>query len=130
MKPGLSVLVIDDEAVVARSCERILSGEGVEVVSVDRGQAGLEALEARPFDAVLLDLKMPGIGGLDVVTLIRERRPDLPVLVMTGYGTMTTRLESIVRGASGWIEKPFGPEELLEVLRAALGPLDDETANA
>jgi CheY-like chemotaxis protein len=115
------VLIVDDEAVIRRACERILAEEGHSVELVRRGEEALSALAAGRFDAVVLDLKMPGLGGQETLRKIRETWRDLPVVVITGYATTVTKRECVEGGAAVWLPKPFDPEQLLEALGRAIG---------
>jgi CheY-like chemotaxis protein/ferredoxin len=128
-RPNASILVVDDESVVRRSCERVLSREGTHVSSAGDATNGLAKLRSEPFDVVLLDLKMPGIGGIDLLKAIRKERPEIIVVIITGYPTASTAVEALKLGAFDYILKPFSPEELsavvmkaLEHKRAGVGP--------
>ena len=115
----MRVLVVDDEQTVRHSCERILDAEGHGVISVERGEDGLERLVNEEFDIVLLDLMMPGMGGLEALRLLRTMDEKIPVVVMTGYATPEVEDECRELGASVWLPKPFGPDELLASIHEA-----------
>jgi CheY-like chemotaxis protein len=112
--------VIDDEGTVRRSCERILAAEGHEVVLTTQGDEGLIRLAKEEFDAVLLDLMMPGVGGLETLRLFRQWGKDTPVVIITGYATPEVEAECRESGATAWLPKPFGPDELLAALAEAM----------
>jgi len=114
------VLVIDDEAIVRVSCQRVLAPAGYEVVLTSRGDEAIELLEKERFDLVLTDLKMPDMDGLEVLKVIKERWPDIQVVIITGYGTISTAVQAIKKGAYEYIEKPFTPEDILDVVTKAL----------
>ncbi len=114
------VLVIDDEAIVRVSCERVLKPEGFEVVVTSRGDEAIDFLEKEPYDVVLTDLKMPDMDGLEVLKIIKERWPDIQVIIITGYGTISTAVQAIKMGAYEYIEKPFTPQDILEVVEKAI----------
>ena len=116
------VLVIDDEAVIREGCERILSREGLEVITASGGEEGLEAIEgaSRSIDAVLLDLKMPGLSGMEVLERALQIEPSLPLIVITGYATVDSAVEAMKKGAYDFIPKPFTPDQLRLVVRRAL----------
>jgi DNA-binding NtrC family response regulator len=114
------VLVIDDEAIVRVSCERVLKPEGFDVVVTSRGDEAIDFLEKEPYDVVLTDLKMPDMDGLEVLKIIKERWPDIQVIIITGYGTISTAVQAIKMGAYEYIEKPFTPQDILEVVEKAI----------
>ncbi len=113
------ILVIDDEAIVRTSCKRALEPEGYEVELADSGLAGIECLEKDPFNIILLDLKMPDMGGIEVLKVVMERWPDIKVIIVTGYSTVETAVEALRLGAFNHIEKPFTPESLLAAIKEA-----------
>jgi two-component system nitrogen regulation response regulator NtrX len=114
------VLVVDDEAGVRASLAGILGDEGYAVSTVESGEAALEALEARRFDLVLLDVWLPGQDGLEVLRRIRERDAELPVVVISGHGTIETAVKAVRLGAQDFVEKPLSLEKTLVVVRNAL----------
>ena len=115
------ILVIDDEAIVRVSCERMLRPEGYDVVVTPKGTDAIELLEREKFDLVLTDLKMPDMDGLEVLKHIKEKWPEIIVIIITGYGTISTAVQAIKMGAYEYIEKPFTPEDILNAVRKALG---------
>jgi two-component system nitrogen regulation response regulator NtrX len=114
------VLVVDDEAGVRGSLVGILGDEGYAVEAVDSGEAALEALEARRFDLVLLDVWLPGQDGLEVLRRIRERSAELPVVVISGHGTIETAVKAVRLGAQDFVEKPLSLEKTVLAVRNAL----------
>jgi PAS domain S-box-containing protein len=116
-----TVLVVDDEAGVLEIAAEMLQRLGLEVHTAVDGLAGLEFLHARgdEIDLVLLDLTMPGLGGMEVLQQIERTRPDLPVVLMSGYNQSYSAQGSIDRIA-GFLQKPFSREQLERVLRSAL----------
>ncbi len=122
MKPisdGL-ILVIDDETGVTRLCERFLSRAGFTVITANDPRAGLPILESQPIDLLLADIRMPEIDGFQLMSKAREFRPDLAVVIMTGYGTVETAVESLHQGADGMVLKPFSGAELVQTIQRAL----------
>ena len=115
----MRVLVVDDECAVRRSCERILEEEGLEVACVTRGEESLLIIADGEIDIVILDMMMPGVGGMETLRHIRGRWPDLPVVAISGYATLDIKRKCRELGASAWLEKPFGPDELLAALTEA-----------
>lgn len=117
MSGKIKILIIDDEQVVCDSCERFLSEEGYEVETALNGKEGIGLIEGGDFDIVISDLKMPGVSGMDVLDYVRDNRPDVQVIMITGYSTIANAVESIKKGAADYIPKPFTPDELLSVVR-------------
>lgn len=114
------VLVIDDEDVVLDSCRRILEKEGIRTITAINGEEGLQRVrESRP-DLVFVDLKMPGISGLEVIGGIREIDPSIVVIVITGYSTVASAVDSLKSGAYDFLPKPFTPEEFRLIVRRGL----------
>lgn len=111
------VLVIDDEMIVRTSSKRTLVPEGYDVTLAESGRAGIEILERETFDVILLDLKMPDMGGIDVLKVIMERWPGTKVIIVTGYSTVDTAVEALRLGAFNHIEKPFTPDSLLAAVK-------------
>lgn len=114
------ILVVDDEAVVCKSCERILSPEGYEVETALSGQEALDKLSQGLFDIVITDLKMPGMDGMELLAKIREKDPEMIIIMITGYSTVQTAVQAMKMGALDYIPKPFTPEELIVVVEKAL----------
>lgn len=114
------VLVVDDEPVITKSCERILRHQGMEVEVATSGYDGLELTEKNKFDAVLLDLKMPNIGGMEVLRRVKEVQPEAIVIIITGYPSLGTAVEAMKLGAFDYVVKPFRPTELTEAVKKAL----------
>jgi DNA-binding NtrC family response regulator len=120
MRTKAQVLVIDDDAVVGRSFDRVLSEKGYDVDTALSGEKGLEDIEARNYDVVFTDIKMPGIDGIEVAEKIRKKCPWTPVVVITGYGTTENEAKASVLGVSGFVRKPLTPEMIESVTRKAL----------
>jgi len=116
------ILVIDDEAVMRDGCYRILAKEGCEVLTAANGEEGLAAIKGDPqgIAVVLLDLKMPGMGGMEVLEAAREVNPALLIVVITGYATVDSAVEAMKKGAYDFIAKPFTPDQLRLVVNRAL----------
>jgi len=117
---GEKILVVDDEPGVRAALEGILTDEGFEVVAADSGEAGLETVERERFDAVLLDVWLPGIDGLETLKLLRDRRCDAEVVMISGHGNIETAVRATKLGAFDFVEKPLSLEKTLLVLRNAL----------
>ncbi len=115
-----SILVVDDEAGVRASLAGILGDEGYAVHAVETGEAALAALAARRFDLVLLDVWLPGRDGLEVLGRIRETDAELPVVVISGHGTIETAVKAVRLGAQDFVEKPLSLEKTLLAVKNAL----------
>jgi PAS domain S-box-containing protein len=120
MSEGKNILVVDDEQVIRDGCQRILSKRGCEVVQARDGQEGLECLKKDHFDIMLLDLKMPGLTGSEVLEKSKQIDPDLLVIIITGYATVESAVEAMKIGAYDFISKPFNPDQLTIVVNRAL----------
>ncbi|MBI3493980.1 MAG: sigma-54-dependent Fis family transcriptional regulator, partial [Acidobacteria bacterium] len=122
------ILVIDDEAAIRDSLRMTLEYEGYECIGAATGQEGLALVERETPDLVLLDVKMPGMDGLEVLDRLRNMNETLPVVVVSGHGSISTAVEATKKGAFDFIEKPFASERVLVSLRNALdqGRLRDE----
>ena len=118
------VLVIDDDAVVGRSFDRVLTGKGYEVSTALSGEEALKTMNEADFDVVFTDIKMPGMDGLEVAERIRARCPWTPVVVITGYGTTENEARASVLGVSGFIRKPLTPEIIESVTLKAVHEAD------
>src|SRR3989454_1558997 len=118
--PKSRILVIDDEAAIRDSLRLTLEYEGYEFVGAATGQEGLALAEREGPDLVLLDVKMPGMDGLEVLERLRTMNDSLPVVVVSGHGTISTAVEATKKGAFDFIEKPFASERVLVSLRNAL----------
>jgi two-component system nitrogen regulation response regulator NtrX len=115
-----SILVVDDEPAIRESLRMILEFEGFEVAEARHGAEALALMAERQPDAVILDVKLPEIDGLGVLLAMRERGLELPVVVISGHGDMSTAVEAARRGAFDFLEKPLQRDRLLITLRNAL----------
>jgi two-component system nitrogen regulation response regulator NtrX len=118
--PKSRILVIDDEAAIRDSLRMTLEYEGYDFVAAATGQEGLALAERDAPDLVILDVKMPGMDGLEVLDRLRSMNETLPVVVISGHGTISTAVEATKKGAFDFIEKPFASERVLVSLRNAL----------
>jgi two-component system, OmpR family, response regulator len=116
---ALRVLIVDDDARLFELLDSYLTQNGILAESARDGQTGLALLDAGGFDAVLLDIMMPGLDGLSVLRKIRDRG-DLPVIMLTAKGDETDRVVGLELGADDYLPKPFSPRELLARLRAVV----------
>src|SRR3954466_13235898 len=118
--PKSRILVIDDEVAIRESLRMTLEYEGYECILAATGQEALSLAERETPDLVLLDVKMPGMDGIDVLERLRRMNEALPVVVVSGHGTISTAVEATKKGAFDFIEKPFASERVLVSLRNAL----------
>jgi two-component system nitrogen regulation response regulator NtrX len=115
-----TILVVDDEQSVRDSLKMVLEFESYDVQFAENGQAALRQLAAAPVDLVLLDVKMAGMDGLEVLQRLREKRIDLPVIMISGHGTIETAVEATKLGAFDFLPKPLDRDKLLVTVRNAL----------
>ncbi len=114
------ILVVDDERSVLAAFHEILKDRGHEVVTATRGEEALDAIQARDFELVVMDVHLPGISGLEALRRIKSLRPKLPIIMMTGRGTMNTAIEATKTGAFDYHLKPLDPAEILRTIDKAL----------
>src|ERR1700674_3617220 len=124
-----SILIIDDEAAIRESLETLLEFEGYSVESAETGEQGLTKIGQRPFDLVLLDFALPDRNGLEVLADIRERDPQLAVIVITAYVTVDNAVRVIQNGATNFIQKPWDNEKLLADVRGVVARQKAEEEN-
>ncbi|MCJ8500239.1 CBS domain-containing protein [Desulfatitalea alkaliphila] len=105
MTKGIRILMVDDEAQFRATTQKILQKKGFETIMAATGEEALEQLTEKP-DVVVLDVKMPGMDGHEVLRKIKERQPDLPVIMLTGHGKMPSAKEALAQGAFDYLSKP------------------------
>lgn len=110
------ILIIDDEEIIHSSIKKVLRRIDCDVVSVLNGNDGLELMAKESFDLVLQDLILPGEDGLELLKKIKEKKPDLPVIVISGYGTVQSAVKAMKFGAVDFLAKPFRSEELCKIV--------------
>jgi two-component system KDP operon response regulator KdpE len=115
-----TVLIVDDERSIRASLRTILSSLGFEIVEAARGEEALELVRTARLDAVLLDLNMPGMGGVEACRGIRSLAPRLPILILTVQGAEDRKVEALDAGADDYITKPFQLRELTARIRSAV----------
>ncbi len=120
MLPTGKILVVDDELAVRYFLDKTLTRDGYRVVAVESGEAALERLAAEEFDLVLLDLKMKGISGVEVLTALRRNWPETPAIVLTAHASLETAVEAVRQGAHDYLFKPCKTIDLRESIRTAL----------
>ena len=114
------ILVVDDEVVVGNSIRKILEPRGYHVEHAETPQGALNTLSEKSVDIILLDLRIPGVKGLELLEAITNKYPTIPVVMITGYATVKTAVESIKLGATDYVPKPFTPGEIHEAVERGL----------
>lgn len=115
-----TVLIVDDERSIRLSLRTILTGLGFMIVEAARGEEALALIRTAQFDAVLLDINMPGMGGVEVCRMMRKKSARLPIIMLTVQGSEDRKVEALDAGADDYITKPFQLRELIARLRAAV----------
>src|SRR5580658_9634008 len=118
MKPR--ILLIEDDASIAASLQKVLRAEGYDVAVCARGDEGLERAQAQFHDVVVTDLRLPGLGGLELVGRLHAAKPKQPIILMTAHGTTETAIEATKLGACDYLLKPFEADELLDMVATAV----------
>ena len=125
MVAARKVLVVDDEPLVTMGCSRILGEVGYEVDIACNGQEGLSRAFGERFDLVVTDLRLPDLDGMELVRALRKQRPGTAVIIITGYGSVPSAVEAVKLGVADYVEKPFTPRQIADVVdRALTGPED------
>jgi nitrogen regulation protein NR(I) len=114
------ILIVDDDAQLRQSFEKLLKGEGHAVRTAPSGEAGLAAVTAQVPDLVIMDVRMPGMSGLETFAAIREIEPKLPVIIMTAFGTTETAIQATKMGAFDYVLKPFDVPDILALIEQAI----------
>jgi len=116
----MRILVVDDEDIVLESCQAVFELEGFEALLVPSADKALGAMKNNDFDLLLVDVKMPKKDGMYLMQEVKKQRPDIPIIVMSGYYTTETIQEAIRMGAATFIAKPFEPDELVKIVRQVI----------
>jgi len=119
MNDTTTILVADDERAIREGCHRVLTSQGYQVLSAENGQVALDTLTRNSVDILLLDLKMPVMGGEEVLGVVRQDYPRIPVIIITGHGTVDTAVECMKKGAYDFVTKPFQLDPFLLIVRRA-----------
>ncbi len=114
------ILIIDDEESIRDSCHQVLSKEGHRVDTAENGMIGLEKIETFKPDLILVDLKMPGINGMEVLEKVHVIDPTIVAVVITGYANLESAIDAFKRGAYDFLPKPFTPDELRIIIKRGL----------
>lgn len=118
--PKAKILAVDDEAIVLDSFRKILVLGGYAIDTVEKGQEALGLVQKRDYDFVFVDLKMPDMNGIEVTKSVKHLRPDIDVIVITGYASVESAVETMKYGAMDYIQKPFTEDELLDFVDKSL----------
>jgi CheY-like chemotaxis protein len=118
--PKAKILCVDDEAIILDSFRKILVLDGYSVDTVETGQEALHLIQAHHYDFLFTDLKMPEMDGVDVAKSAKHLRPDIDVIIITGYATVESAVEVMKFGAMDYVQKPFTEDELLEFTKKSL----------
>jgi len=114
------ILVVDDDPVIGKSFDRVLSGKGYAVITAADGEEALRKLSAETYDVVFTDIRMPGMSGLEVVERVKASQPWLPVVIVTGYGTGENEARATAAGVAGFLRKPLSPDMIEGTTERAL----------
>ncbi len=114
------ILIVDDDIVVRDSLGKWFESEGFEVTIAPGAAAALETLSRERFDLALVDIKMPGVDGIELQAKLRQIEPEMPVVIMTGYASVETAVRALKNGAYDYITKPFDPDELVHLVTNAI----------
>ena len=120
MRALRKVLVVDDDPVIGRSFDRVLSDKGYVVKTASDGREAMKKLGEDEYDVVFTDIKMPGMDGIEVAERVKSRRPWVPVVIITGYGTEANEARAEAAGVSDFMRKPLSPEMIEASARKAL----------
>jgi CheY-like chemotaxis protein/glycine cleavage system H lipoate-binding protein len=119
-KPKARILAVDDEKIILDSFRKILVLAGYSIDTVEKGSEALGLIRKNDYDFVFTDLKMPEMDGVEVTRAVKHLRPDIDVIVITGYASIETAVETVRFGAMDYVEKPFTEDELLRFVKTAL----------
>ena len=126
--PNAKILCVDDEEVILDGFRKILVLEGFSVDTVDNGKEALGLVQTHHYDFVFTDLKMPEMDGIDVTKAIKHLRPDIDVIIITGYATIESAVETMKFGAMDYVQKPFTEDELMDLVKKCLIKRQDRIA--
>jgi DNA-binding NtrC family response regulator len=124
-----SVLIIDDEAAIRESLQTLLEMDGYSTETAESGKEGLTRAGEKPFDLILLDVALPDVNGIDLLAELRQRDSNLPVIIITAYGTVENAVRAMQSGAANFVQKPWDNEKLLADVRAAVARRRAEEEN-
>jgi DNA-binding response OmpR family regulator len=117
MERRVHIMIVDDEEIVRDSLTGWLQEDGYEVEAAESGMKALELLPSKEWNLAMVDLKMPGMDGIELMDEIKKSRPDMIIIIMTAYATVDTAVKAMKKGAYDYIVKPFNPEDLSLTIR-------------
>lgn len=120
MSQAAQILIVDDEASIRLTLSALLKRAGFDVTPAENGAEAVALLERQAFDLMLVDLKMPGMDGMQVVAAARKRQPDLAIIVLTGHGSLETAVEGLHQGVFDYLLKTTEPIQVIERVKAGL----------
>jgi len=115
-----SVLIVDDDAAVRKTLSSILSQAGYVVETRQNGKEALKAVEGEYFDVALIDIQLPDIKGVELLSRLKMKQPKMITIIVTGYPSVDNAIKALNEGADGYILKPFDPAQLLETIKKIL----------
>lgn len=120
------ILIIDDEATLRQTLARILQRAGFEVTTAENGEQGLSFIQTTNFDLVFMDLRMPGMAGMEALKIIHASQPDLPVVLFTAQPDLSSAVDALRNGAIDYLLKPLKPQDLIERAQSILASQQKE----
>ncbi|MDY0376458.1 MAG: response regulator [Desulfobacterium sp.] len=111
------ILIIDDEDVICKACEMVLSEQEFSCDHCLSGVEGLERALGQPYDMLLLDMKLKDMDGMEILRRVKKEKPDLYVIVITGYSTIANTVKAMKLGANDYLSKPFADHELIKAVK-------------
>jgi len=114
------ILVVDDDPDTRDMCAEVLSGKGYDVIRAESGRSAEALLRTSAVDVTVTDLKMPDVGGLEILRVAKEVDPNMVVILITGFPAVDTAVEGMKFGAAEYLSKPFAPHQLLDVVQNSL----------
>ena len=131
MNEKITLLIVDDEKNIRLTLSQTLEDTGADIDTAINGEEALQKLAVGDYKVMLLDLKMPGMDGMEVLRKVRDIRPDIRVIIITAYGSVDSAVEALKLGAVDFIQKPFAPNEIRSLVKNVLAreTLDEQKAN-
>lgn len=123
------ILIVDDELGVRETLADLLEDDGYEVATAVSGEMAVEMCSEHRYDVILMDVRMPGIDGVEAFRRIRRHQPDVHVIIMTAYSTEELEQQALAEGALAFLHKPLGLSKVFELISEVLGGASDRTAS-